>query len=90
MRIRLSIFLVLGLIGCQSVPKDLFSVSSKTVERRQIEMRKYSGIKEEDLLSACSAIVQDLGFTLEGSESKLGLLTCVCSRAITHWGVCWN
>lgn len=72
--------------GCTAVPKDLFNAGPKAMERRQIETRKFTGLKEANLLASCGAIVQDLGFTLEGSETKLGLITANKNREAVNSG----
>jgi hypothetical protein len=46
-----------------------------------LQTRRYEGIKETDLLAAGAGVVQDLSFTLDESESKLGLITA--SRRLT-------
>jgi len=80
MRLIPSLLLITVLTGCTAVPKDLFTAGPKSMERRQVETRKFTGVKEAVLLASCGAIVQDLGFTLEGSETKLGLITANKNR----------
>ncbi len=62
-------------IGCVSPPPHAFLVTPEMLAERQLETRRYDGIKEADLLSACANVLQDLGFQLENSEPRLGLLT---------------
>jgi hypothetical protein len=70
------IFVVMILVvGCLSQPPHVFLVTPEMLTQRQLETRRYDGIKEEDLLSACSNVLQDLGFQLENSEPRLGVLT---------------
>lgn len=72
----LTVFLgVLLLAGCVQMPKDSFVVTPELLKQRQVESRRFDGVKEEDLLIACSNSLQDMGYTLENSETKLGLLT---------------
>jgi hypothetical protein len=72
--------------GCAQMPLDAFVVTPELLKERQIETRRYEGIKEEDLLSACSNTLQDLGFNLENSETKLGLITASKQRDATNAG----
>lgn len=74
------------LSACVTLPPNAFVVTSEQLARRQIETRKYEGIKEENLLVASSNVLQDLGYTLENSESKLGVLTASKQRDATHGG----
>lgn len=66
--------------GCAQIPKDTFVLTPELLKQRQIETRKYPGVNEPDLLVACSNVLQDLGFTLENSEVKLGVLTASKQR----------
>jgi hypothetical protein len=77
---------VLFLTGCATVPPDTFVVTPELLKQRQLETRKYDGIKEMDLLVACSNVLQDLGFNLENSETKLGVLTASKLRDATNDG----
>jgi hypothetical protein len=66
--------------GCASLPPDTFVLSPQLLRQRQIETRKYAGIEERELLLACSNVLQDLGFNLENSEARLGVLTASKQR----------
>jgi hypothetical protein len=83
----LSIFIMALLVaGCVQMPKDSFVVTPELLKQRQIETRRYDGIKEDDLLAACSNVLQDLGFNLDNSETKLGVLTASKQRDATNSG----
>lgn len=69
--------------GCVNLPDNAFVVTPEQLARRQIETRRYDGIKEESILIASSNVLQDLGFTLENSETKLGVLTASKQRDAT-------
>jgi hypothetical protein len=74
-------------VGCTpSPPPNLFLVTPEQLQQRQLESRLYDGVKEGDLLSACANLLQDLGFQLENSESKLGVLTATKQRGATQTG----
>jgi hypothetical protein len=72
--------------GCISLPEDVFVLTPQLLEQRQLETRRYSGIKEEALLVASSNALQDLGFSLENSETKLGVLTASKQRTAVNAG----
>lgn len=78
--------LALFLTGCEALPPDTFVVTSELISRRVIETRRYEGIKEPDLLSACANVLQDLGYNLENSETKLGVITASKQRDATDAG----
>ena len=74
------------LSGCVTLPPNVFVVTSEQLARRQIETRRYDGSKEESILVASSNVLQDLGYTLDNSETKLGVLTASKQRDATHGG----
>jgi len=78
---RLAAFITLvATAGCVTLPPDTFVLTPELLKQRQIETRKYSGIEEKELLIACSNVLQDLGFNLENSEVRLGVLTASKQR----------
>jgi hypothetical protein len=87
MKKSFTIFVAMVLVaGCTSPPPHVFLVTPEMLAERQIETRRYDGIKEEDLLSACANVLQDMGFQLENSESRLGVLTVIKQRDATNAG----
>lgn len=84
---RQSISLIaLLLAGCVTAPPDIFVVTSQLQQKRQIETRRYEGISEADLITASANVLQDLGFSLENSETKLGVLTASKQRDASDAG----
>lgn len=69
------LIVMLLVVGCSLPPPHVFLVTPEMLAQRQLETRRYDGIKEADLLSACANVLQDLGFQLENSEPRLGVLT---------------
>ena len=70
--------------GCAvQAPPNTFVVTPELLQQRQLETRRYDGIQEADLLAASSNVLQDLGFNLENSESRLGVLTASKQRDAT-------
>lgn len=74
------------LSGCVTVPPNTFVVTPERLQQRQLETRRYDGIKEADLITACANALQDLGFNLENSETKLGVLTASKMRDAVNGG----
>lgn len=71
---------ILGLGGCATSPSVALQSGEVTLEQRQHQTRHFE-MDESALLSAGVAALQDLGFTLDGSESRLGVITA--SRQLT-------
>lgn len=61
-------------------------VTESQLAKRQLETRKYQGIKEGEILAASAAVLQDLGYNLDNSESSLGVLTASKQRDATDAG----
>jgi len=81
---KLLLFITLSLIGCVTIPPNTFVTTPELLQQRQLETRRYDGIKEADLISASANVLQDLGFNLENSETKLGVLTANKQRDATN------
>lgn len=82
----ITLIVAANLVGCVAIPENIFVVSPARLEQRQLETRKYDSISENDLLSASAAVLQDLGFGLENSEPRLGVLTASKERDATDGG----
>lgn len=67
--------IAITLTGCQSAPpKDILKPPAEALKMRSLQSRKYDTSDEKKILSASAAALQDMGFTLENSETKLGLV----------------
>lgn len=63
------------LAACQaSIPKDALQLSPESLADRQMQTRRFETNNNQTMLSAAGAVMQDLGFTLDESESTLGIL----------------
>lgn len=73
--------------GC-STPNaaEAFALSPRSLKERQIESRRFDGIDQTKLLIACQALLQDMGFHTDESESKLGLLVASVDRSAFRTG----
>ena len=84
---RLPVLLIALLVaGCATIPPNSFVVTPELLQQRQLETRRYDGIKEADLIAASANTLQDLGFNLENSETKLGVPTASKQRDATDGG----
>lgn len=68
----------LGLSGCYD---NYYKLDSDYLVRRQVETMRFETDDETTLLSASAAVLQDLGFTLGETETKLGLITGYKNRS---------
>lgn len=84
----LSLFIAgyLFITGCTTIPKDALTLSPKSLRERQMQTRKYETRDEGKILSACVGLLQDMGFNLDESESKLGLITSSKMRSAENVG----
>jgi hypothetical protein len=79
---------VTALCGCGGgrIPKEALALSGESLERRQIQTRKFDTSDESKLLTAAVGLVQDLGFNIDASKSSLGLLVGSKQRDATDGG----
>lgn len=69
-------FIVIFLAGCTaSMPKGFLKLPENHLEKRQTEMRLYETKEEEKIISSVAGVLQDLGFILDDSETKLGFIS---------------
>jgi len=68
-----SILLLLG--ACATLPDDAFRLTESALEMRELQTREFEGVTDVDLLSASSAVLQDLGYGIDEVERELGVLS---------------
>ena len=70
--ICLSVFL---LSACQaSIPKDALLLSPESLADRQMQTRRFETTDYKTMLSSAGAVLQDLGYNLDESDTTLGIL----------------
>jgi len=72
--------------ACQTIPKDALSLSPESLAQRQIQTKKYQTTDEAKVLAACAGLLQDLGFNLDESETKLGVISASKMRSAVSAG----
>lgn len=77
---------LLAASGCATIPKDALVLSPDSMERRQLQTRRLDGIGEKELLSAAAGVLQDLGFNIDESETKLGVIVASKDRSAITGG----
>ena len=77
----LFVLLLFVLCGCVSY-ENYYQLDEQYLARRQLETRFFETTNEEKILTACAQVIQDLEFTIDESETKLGLITAYKNREI--------
>ena len=66
----------LGVTGCATTaPEDLFQVAETSLQDRQMQSRFFETDNELELLSAGVAVLQDMGYSIDETETKSGVVT---------------
>ena len=73
--------LVLLWAGCVGIPPDVLKLGPDSSANRELQTRAFRANQEKDVLAASAAVMQDIGFALDESETKLGVL--VASREVS-------
>jgi len=64
------------LVSCgPPAPTRMFALDANHLARRQMTTRQFDTSDERKILSASAQVIQDLGFTIDESETRLGLIT---------------
>lgn len=75
------------LTACASrVPRAALALTPQSLEMRQKSSRRFSTPDEKFVLSACAGLLLDLGFTIENSETDLGLIVASKDRTAVEAG----
>ena len=82
----MGILICLGVTGCVTIPKDFLKLPPDSLEKRKLQTREYETQDEEKMMAASAGVLQDLGFTLDDSEEKLGLLVASKERTAVDKG----
>jgi hypothetical protein len=82
-----AVILCLTVTGCATTsPKGFLSPGSTQLENRQLQMRQYDSTDEKQIISAVAGVLQDLGFTLDDSETELGFIAASKAADATDSG----
>lgn len=68
------------------VPIDALTLQPEAASLRRLQTRRFDTNNETELLQASLGVLQDLGFELDESESRLGLLVASKQRDATDAG----
>lgn len=74
------------LVGCGGMPEDAMQVNAESLHKRQAQTRKYDTLDETEILSASMAVLQDMGFIISETDSKLGMVVGSKTRETDNKG----
>lgn len=67
---------VLALTACKTAPpRDAFLLTGSTIEEREMQSRLYDTHNETKLLAASIGVLQDMGYSIDATQKRLGLIT---------------
>ena len=72
-------------LACQqhNVLKDALTCSPDLLKDRQLQTRVFEAVDEQKLLTASAAVLQDLGFTIDETDVRSGVIVCSRDRDVT-------
>ncbi len=83
----LLLFAVFTLVGCAvRVPKGFLKLPEEYLAKRQLQMRQYDTTDEKKIITSVAGVLQDLGFTLDDSETEVGLVAASRKADATDGG----
>lgn len=86
-RVMVATICVAALVGCQeTIPPEALQLSPTTLQDRQTQSKRFGTKDEEKLQRASAQVLQDLGFQIDESETKLGIIVASKSRDATEAG----
>jgi hypothetical protein len=73
--------------GCATrIPKGALAMRPQALEHRQRSTRLFETMDETQILAAVAGLLQDLGFNIDESETKLGLIVASKERSAVEAG----
>jgi hypothetical protein len=70
---------LLGLIssaGCAAVSLEAdLNLTPELLQQRQLQTRRFDTTDEQRILNTCAALLQDTGFNVDESDTRLGIIT---------------
>jgi len=74
------------LVACQqsNILKEALTFSPDLLKNRQLQTRVFEAIDEKKLLTASAAVLQDLGYTIDETDVRSGVIVCSRDRDVTE------
>lgn len=86
MRRALILLPILILVACETMPRDAFRLSESALATRELQTREYRSMSDKAILSASTAVLQDMGYAIDEIEEPLGVLSA-SKRADANSGI---
>jgi len=74
------------LVACQqnNILKEALTWSPDLLKDRQLQTRIFEAVDEQKLLTASTAVLQDLGFTIDETDVRSGVIVCSRDRDVAE------
>ena len=76
----------LGIVGCVSIPTGFLKPSETYLQKRELQMRQYDTTDQVKIITSVAGVLQDLGFTLDASETEVGFVAASKKADATSGG----
>jgi hypothetical protein len=76
----------LGACTPTTVPQEALQLSATAMQDRQMQTRRFGTKDEEKIQRAAAQVLQDLGFQIDDSETKLGVIVASKNRDARETG----
>lgn len=74
--VLLALLVIPGMLAsCATTQPDYFSPSQSSVTARKMQARVYPSVDESDVMSAAAAVLQDMGYSIDEVEARLGVIS---------------
>lgn len=78
---------LLACSGCAArIPAAALQLGAQSLEMRRLQTRRFDTLNEETMLAATAGLLQDLGFSLDESETDLGVIVASKERSAVETG----
>ena len=74
----------IALAGCETIPRDAFRLTQSALAVRDVQTREYESMTDREILSASTAVLQDMGYAIDEVEEPLGVLSASKRADATH------
>ena len=79
--------MALVLCGCvQTIPKDALQLSPESLALKQLQTRGFNTRTEKKIIVSGASVLQDLGYTIDESETKLGVVVGSKDKSAVNGG----
>jgi hypothetical protein len=82
MRLLIAVLPIAVLAACTTeIPKGSLRLPPEAAADRAAQTRRFAGVEEAQLLTIGASVLQDLGFAIDASETRLGIVVASKERS---------